>query len=134
MQGYEPRTTNYWQLATGNCQPQRRSTKHYVRNYNKNMQNKAKFKKVKLNVNKGLTKDYDQMDTWSIGTKQSQTNPIQTQYKPKTKPIRTQFKANSNPNKPNFRGIKMLKTQAEYVLRGRRIQAYVYSVPSRISL
>jgi hypothetical protein len=28
-----------------------RSTKVYVRNYNKNMQNKAKFRKVKLNVN-----------------------------------------------------------------------------------
>ncbi len=30
------------------------------------MQNKANFRKVKLNVNKVITKDYDQMDTWSI--------------------------------------------------------------------
>ncbi len=39
------------------------------------MQNKAKFQKVKLNVNRLLTKDYVQMDTWSIRKKQSQTNP-----------------------------------------------------------
>ncbi len=51
------------------------------------MQNKAKFRKVKLNVNKVLTKDYEQKDTWSGGKKQSQTNPN---------------KPNSNPNKPNF--------------------------------
>jgi len=48
------------------------------------MQNKANFQKVKLNVNEELTKDYEPLDTWSIG---------------KTKPIQTQFKANSNPNK-----------------------------------
>ncbi len=57
------------------------------------MQNKANFQKVKLNVNKVLTKDYDQMDTWSIRkTKpiQSQLKPIQSQLKPKqtqTNPI-----------------------------------------------
>jgi hypothetical protein len=63
------------------------------------MQNKAKFKKVKSNVNNVLTKDYDQMDTWSIRKnepKRSQnkpkTNPIQSQYKPNTNPIQTQFK------------------------------------------
>ncbi len=39
------------------------------------MQNKANFRKVKLNVNKVLTKDYEQMDTWSIRKKQSQTKP-----------------------------------------------------------
>ena len=80
------------------------------------MQNKAKFKKVKLSVNRVLTRNYEQMDTWSIRTKQSQTNPtcrgeasgeagnkpnlsrrslwrsrIQTQYKPNTNPIQSQF-------------------------------------------
>ncbi len=45
------------------------------------LQNKAKFKKVKLNVNKVLTMGYDQMDTWSIGTKQSQTNPNKAKSK-----------------------------------------------------
>ncbi|MGB2809368.1 MAG: hypothetical protein WBC22_16620, partial [Sedimentisphaerales bacterium] len=39
------------------------------------MQNKAKFQKVKLNVNNVLTKDYDRMDTWSI----RKTKPIQSQ-------------------------------------------------------
>jgi hypothetical protein len=49
------------------------------------MQNKANFKKVKLNVNKVLTRGYDQLDTWSIRkTKpiQSQSKPIQSQLKP----------------------------------------------------
>ncbi len=40
------------------------------------MQNKAKFQNVKLNINRVLTKDYEQMNTWSGGKKQSQTNPI----------------------------------------------------------
>ncbi len=52
------------------------STKDYVRNYKLFLQNEPKFRKVKLNVNKVLTKDYDQLDTWSIGKKQSQTKPI----------------------------------------------------------
>ena len=39
------------------------------------MENKANFQKVKLNVNKVLTRNYDQMDTWSIG----KTKPIQSQ-------------------------------------------------------
>jgi hypothetical protein len=45
------------------------------------MQNKAKFQKVKLNVNNVLTKDYDQMDTWSSGKKQSQTKPNKAKFK-----------------------------------------------------
>jgi hypothetical protein len=50
------------------------------------LQNKANFQKVKSDVNRVLTMDYDQMDTWSIG---------------KTKPIRSQYKANSKPIKAN---------------------------------
>jgi hypothetical protein len=42
------------------------------------MQNKANFRKVKLNVNKVLTRNYDRMDTWSI----RKTKPIQSQLKP----------------------------------------------------
>ena len=74
-----------------------RSTKVYVRKNNLFMQNKAKFRKVKLNVNKVLTRNYDQLDTWSSGTKQSQTNPKQTQTKPikaNKMPKQTQFKPN----------------------------------------
>ena len=80
-----------------------RSTKVYVRKNNLFMQNKANFQKVKLNVNKVLTRNYDQMDTWSIRkTKpiQSQSKPIQSQSKPikaKTNPIQTQFKPNFSP-------------------------------------
>ncbi len=63
-----------------------RSTKDYVRKNNLFMQNKAKSQKVKLNVNEVLTRNYDQMDTWSI----RKTKPIQSQLKP----IQSQFKAN----------------------------------------
>ena len=43
------------------------------------MQNKANFQKVKLNVNEVLTKDYVQMDTWSIRKNEPKTNPKRTQ-------------------------------------------------------
>ena len=52
------------------------------------MQNKAKFRKVKLNVNKVLTRNYDQMDTWSIG----KNEPKRTQNEPK----RTQIQKDQN--------------------------------------
>jgi hypothetical protein len=61
------------------------STKDYVRNYNKNMQNEPKLRKSQM------------------------TNPIQTQYKPnqtQLEPKKCKNKPNSNPNKPNFRGKK----------------------------
>ena len=67
------------------------------------MENKANFQKVKLNVNEVLTKDYVQMDTWSIRkTKpiQSQLKPIkanQSQYYAKTNPIQTQTNPISEP-------------------------------------
>jgi hypothetical protein len=70
------------------------------------MQNKAKFRKVKLNVNRVLTNDYVQMDTWSIG----KTKPIQSQSKPiqsQLKPILCQNKPNSNPNKANSMPFKL---------------------------
>ena len=39
------------------------------------MQNEPKFRKVKLNVNKVLTKNYEQLDTWSIGKNKPKTKP-----------------------------------------------------------
>ncbi len=57
------------------------------------MQNKANFRKVKLNVNNVLTMNYDKKDTWWSG----KTKPIQSQSKPikaNSKPIQTQFKPN----------------------------------------
>jgi hypothetical protein len=62
------------------------------------MQNKPNFRKSQVNVNKLLTRDYE---NWTLGGV-GKTNPIQTQYKPNSKPIQTQYKANSNPNKPNL--------------------------------
>jgi hypothetical protein len=75
------------------------------------MQNKANFRKVKLNVNKVLTKDYDKKDTWSI----RKTKPIQSQLKPiqsQLKPIQSQLKPKQTQSCPpsvwrdkaNFKG------------------------------
>ncbi len=68
------------------------------------MQNKANFRKVKLNVTKVLTKDYDRMDTWSI----RKTKPIQSQFKPNSKPIQTQLKPKQTQTKP-ISNIKLQK-------------------------
>jgi hypothetical protein len=69
------------------------------------MQNKAKFKKVKLNVNKVLTKNYEQIDTWSSGTKQSQTNPNKAKFK-KAKMNVTSILTKGYENKPPIRAPK----------------------------
>ncbi|NIP24708.1 MAG: hypothetical protein GWN67_29240 [Phycisphaerae bacterium] len=97
----ELRTKNYWKLATGDRQLYSTNVECSLQ-IHLFMQNKAKFKKVKLNVTSFITCDYNQLDTWSIGTKQSQTNPIQTQIKANSNPIQSQYEPNSNPNKPNF--------------------------------
>ena len=39
------------------------------------MQNKAKFRKSQMNLTDVIIMDYEQMDTWSRGKKQSQTKP-----------------------------------------------------------
>ena len=78
-----------------------RSTKDYVRKNKLFLQNKANFRKVKLTVNKVLTRDYEEMDTWSIG----KTKPIKANSKPiqsQLKPIKCQNKPNSN---PIYRGV-----------------------------
>jgi len=58
-----------------------RSTKDYVRKNELFMQNEPKFPKSQMIVNKVLTRDYDKMDTWSSGKKQSQTNPNKAKFK-----------------------------------------------------
>ncbi len=45
------------------------------------MQNKAKFRKSQVNVTDFITRDYEQIDTWSCGKKQSQTNPNKAKLK-----------------------------------------------------
>ncbi len=57
-----------------------RSTKDYVRKNKLFLQNEPKFQKVKLNVTKVLTRDYDPMDTWSIRKNEPKTNPKRTQF------------------------------------------------------
>jgi hypothetical protein len=71
---------NMWlkicEICVLSFQPRKRtSTKDYVRKNNLFMQNEPNFQKVKLNVNKVLTKDYEQLDTWSIGKNEPKTNP-----------------------------------------------------------
>ena len=66
------------------------STKGYVRNYKLFLQNEPKSRKVKFNVNKVLTMDYEQMDTWSSGKNEPKTNPNE----PNTKPNKANFSAN----------------------------------------
>jgi hypothetical protein len=58
-----------------------------------------------LNVNKVLTKDYDQMDTWSIRKKQSQTNPNKAKFK-KAKMNVTSILTKGYENKPPIRAPK----------------------------
>ena len=67
------------------------------------MQNKANFQKVKLNVTKVLTTDYDQMDTWLSGKKQSQLKPI----KANSKPIKANIMPKQTQFKPNFKRGKI---------------------------
>ena len=52
------------------------------------MQNKAKFRKSQMNVNKVLTKDYDKKTLGGVG----KTNPKRTQ----SKPIQSQFQKGQN--------------------------------------
>ena len=73
------------------------------------MQNKAKFRKSQDNVTALLTREYVQMDTWSIRKNKPKTKPIQTQNKPNSKPIQSQYKPNlscrslwRSRNKPNL--------------------------------
>jgi hypothetical protein len=63
----------------------RTSTKDYVRKNNLFMQNEPKFQKVKFNVTKVLTMDYDKMDTWSIGKNEPKTNPNEPKTNPNSK-------------------------------------------------
>ena len=39
------------------------------------MQNKANFQKAKMNVNKVLTKDYENKYNWTLGENEPNTNP-----------------------------------------------------------
>ena len=75
-----------------------RSTKAYVRKNKLFLQIEPKFRKVKFNVNKVLTKDYEK---WTLG-QLGKTNPKRTQTNPK----RTQTqKAQNERNVLHYKGI-----------------------------
>ena len=59
--------------------------------------NKANFPDAQMNVNKVLTKDYENNSNWTLGENKPNTNPIQSQYKANSKPIQSQYKPNTNP-------------------------------------
>jgi len=63
------------------------------------MQNKANFRKVKLNVNKVLTKNYDKMDTWSIRKNEPKTNPNEPKTNPTCRGVAS-GEDGTNPNEP----------------------------------
>ncbi len=102
------------------------------------MQNEPKFQKVKFNVIRVITRNYDQLDTWSIRKNEPKTNPNE----PKTNPNKAKFKKakmnvtsyitkayenmsnwaicenehNSNPIKPNFKLRNTLDTAIVYIV------------------
>jgi DNA-binding PadR family transcriptional regulator len=91
------------------------------------MQNKAKFRKVKLNVTKVLTTDYVQMDTWSIRKNEPKTNPNEPKTNPilaqkttqqtQTNPKQTQFKPNQIQFQPLFSGLpKIIRIKGNFYL------------------
>ncbi len=85
------------------------------------LQNEPKLRKVKLNVTKVLTKDYDQMDTWSIRTKQSQTNPNKAKSK-KAKMNVTSILTVDYENKPPIRAPKK---QSQISKRQKTMQSFL---------
>jgi len=89
------------------------------------MQNKAKFRKSQMNVNKVLTKDYEQKGTWLSGKKQSQTNPNKAKLK-KAKMNVTSALTKAYENKPPIRAPKK---QSQTSKRQKSIQTYL---PQRI--
>ncbi len=89
------------------------------------MQNKAKFQKVKLNVNKVLTRNYEKRTLGQHGKKQSQTNPNKAKFK-KAKMNVTSIITKAYENKPPIRDPKK---QSQISKRQKPMQT---SLPKRI--
>ena len=86
-------------------QPRKRnSTNSYVRIYKLFMQNKAKVKYAKININTFVTMRYDKMDIWLFRQNKPNSNPI----KANTKPIQSQFNPKQTQFKPNSKPISIL--------------------------
>jgi hypothetical protein len=70
------------------------------------MQNEPKSRKVKFNVTKVLSSDYEQMDTWSIRKNEPKTNPNE----PKTNPVlaqKTTLRIQTNPKQTQFQRVEL---------------------------
>ncbi len=52
------------------------STKDYVRNYKRFMQNKPNVKDAQINVNSYMKSKYEILDTWLSGKNKPNSNPI----------------------------------------------------------
>jgi len=90
--------------------PSTRTTNSYVRKNQPFLTNKANFQKVKLNVTKVLTKDYDKKDTWWSGKNKANSKPNKANFPvffDKTNPIKPNLSRRSlwrSRIKPNFKG------------------------------
>jgi hypothetical protein len=65
------------------------------------LQNEPNFRKSQVNVSHLLTREYEQMDTWSIRKNEPKTNPNE----PKTNPIlanKTPIRTQTNPKQTQF--------------------------------
>ena len=79
------------------------------------MQNEPNFGKVQMNVNKVLTKDYENKPNWTLGENEPKTNPI----KPNRRPLAGNPKLEIlNPKQIRMNEIQRYKTRffAEFIL------------------
>jgi len=53
-----------------------KTTKYFVRNYQRIMQNKPNFRRPKMNVSFFYTKDYENKSNWTLGQNKPNSNPI----------------------------------------------------------
>jgi len=79
-----------WKLVTGNWKLDSTNVECSLQ-IHLFLTNKANFQKSQVNLNIVLTREYEQIDTWSIRKNKAKTKPIQTQYKANSKPKQTQF-------------------------------------------
>jgi len=80
------------------------------------MQNKPNFPDDQMNVNKVLTKDYENISNWTLGENEPNTNPIRTQTNPikankmpiqtQNKPNQTQFSDVRHPGKKSVQSVR----------------------------
>jgi hypothetical protein len=88
------------------------NTEEQVRKNKLFLQNKAKFRKVKLNVTKVLIKDYGQLDTWSIRIR---------------KPIKAN-KSQLKPIKPNLSCRSLWRSRKQtQIQKGRNERNFYYN-------